>query len=192
MGVLLRIGGKCSCFRANPAHFLGHLPSPSPGLVNALKVRRNSLQSSNVAFTLGPIQRLYKWSGFWCQGFDVRDENLCSLTFPKNLLLHKKKVGIGNNVEHSEQTFCAECSTRCPSPQYFRSKIQRNYQGPRSCWATVQLVRLPLSGPAVPMRLRACTFATSHQGYARHRRRAPTWIANIKPLKKCLHSINPH
>src|SRR6266496_3796815 len=33
-----------------------------------------------------------------------------------------------NDVEHSAQIFCAECSTRWPSAQYFRSIIRRNYQ----------------------------------------------------------------
>src|SRR5258707_8685645 len=46
----------------------------------------------------------------------------------KNILLHDKKPDIGNGVEPSEQKNCAECSTRWPSTQYFRSNLQVIYQ----------------------------------------------------------------
>ena len=47
---------------------------------------------------------------------------------------------IRNEFEHSAQFFCAQCSTRWPSAQYFRSNIQRNYQSVSSwkqgAWTT--------------------------------------------------------
>src|SRR5512135_63951 len=45
----------------------------------------------------------------------------------KNVLLHEKKLDIGNGVEPSGQIFCPEGSTRWPSTQYFRSILQVNY-----------------------------------------------------------------
>ena len=48
---------------------------------------------------------------------------ICATSFLlKNALLHEKKPDLGNGVEHSAKIFLAECSTRWPSAQYFRSK----------------------------------------------------------------------
>src|SRR5262249_48836702 len=44
-GVLLRIGGNCSSFRAKPAHISGHLPPPTGyDVVNSPNLRTNQLQ----------------------------------------------------------------------------------------------------------------------------------------------------
>jgi len=47
---LCRIGGKCAGFRAKTVEVSGHLPSSLSHMVNALKVRQNRPQGSNLAF----------------------------------------------------------------------------------------------------------------------------------------------
>ncbi len=43
LALLLTIGGKCSCLRAKPAHFSGHLPLPVPGSTSSSILRVQQL-----------------------------------------------------------------------------------------------------------------------------------------------------
>src|SRR5258707_10202758 len=58
---------------------------------------------------------------------------------------------IRNEVEHSAKKILAECSTRWPSAQYFRSIIQPNYQRRFSCNLHVYLFYEPRKKKASPI-----------------------------------------
>src|SRR3989442_14079196 len=101
-------------------------------LVNALKVRRNEPEGSILAFKVRSIQKSHGWNRFWSRTLDVKDENLCHLFSFEKCSVARKEAGHWKWRRTFSQKNCAECSTRWPSAQYLRSKIQRNYQLPVS------------------------------------------------------------
>ncbi len=59
---LLTCEGKCSCWRAKPAHFVGHLPAISMSnrflLVNSANLRTNQTQGSEIGLEVGTGTRI--------------------------------------------------------------------------------------------------------------------------------------
>src|SRR5258707_14960408 len=83
---------------------------------------------------------------------DTRSISLMQAAGTRIPLIERKgylRSPIRNEVEHSAKIFLAECSTRWPSAQYFRSIIQPNYHNPQ-CLSRTGEHPIPAQDPSPP------------------------------------------